>query len=252
MTAMTSPWILGPTATPARPARLFCLPFAGGSAAAYVPWRRIAAADIEVIPVQLPGRGGRIRERPLRHLDDVVAQLAAALRPALDRPYAMFGHSMGALLAFETLRALRDDGAPPPAALFVSARRAPHLPPHRAPMHLLSDADLLGELKALNGTPESVFDDQEFVDLLLPIFRADLTAVETHVYRPGAPLDCPIHAFGGDTDRVTEADLAAWAEETRVFSGVTMYSGHHFYLNDHREALIGKICRLFARFHGAR
>lgn len=228
-----SPWFLGFPAAAESPARLFCLPYAGGSAAAYMPWRRAADPRLGIIPVQLPGRGGRIREAPLHRLD---------------RPYALFGHSLGALLAFETQRRLRDLGAPAPVALFVSARAAPHLPRRRPPLHRLSDDDLIRELKTLDGTPAAVFEDPELVALMLPILRADLAAVETHEFRHDDPLDCPIHAFGGDADSVTAEDLDGWRAHTRAFSGVTLYPGGHFYQNAHRTALVTEICGLFDRF----
>ena len=128
MTVHSSPWFLGSGTGPARSVRLFCLPFAGGSAAAYAPWQAAINPRFEVVPVQLPGHGGRIREAPLQTMTAMAAALADAMAPRLDRPYAVFGHSMGALLGFETLRRLRARGGPAPVALCVSARRAPHLP----------------------------------------------------------------------------------------------------------------------------
>lgn len=221
-----------------RAVRLFCLPFAGGSAAAYASWQAAIDPRFEVVPVQLPGHGGRIREAPLQSMTAMANALADAMAPRLDRPYAVFGHSMGALLGFETLRRLRARGAPAPVALCVSARRAPQLPARRPPLHLLSDAQLIDELRSLNGTPDVVLGDRELLDLLLPVIRADLRAVETHVHRQETVLDCPIHAFGGERDSITEDDLRAWSEQTTGNSSVTLYPGDHFYLNDHRARLL--------------
>ncbi len=241
MTPQPSPWFLGGTPGVARPMRLFCLPFAGGSAAAYAAWQAAVDPRFEVCAVQLPGHGGRIREAPIQTMDALAVALAEAMMPRLDRPYAIFGHSMGALLGFETLRRLRAMGAPAPVALCVSARRAPHLPATRPPLHVLSDALLIEELRSLNGTPDVVLGDRELLELMLPVIRADLRAVETHVHREDAPLDCPIHAFGGIRDIISEDELRAWSEHTTAASRVTMYPGDHFYLNPHRATLLRAI-----------
>lgn len=238
MNVHPSPWFLGSGPLGARSVRLFCLPFAGGSAAAYAPWQGAIDPRFEVIPVQLPGHGGRIREAPLQTMTAMATALADAMAPRLDRPYAVFGHSMGALLGFETLRRLRSQGAPAPVALCVSARRAPQLPAKRPPLHLLSDAQLIDELRRLNGTPDVVLRDQELLDLLLPVIRADLRAVETHVYRAATLFDFPIHAFGGERDSITEEDLRAWSLQTTAKSTVTLFPGDHFYLNDDRAPLL--------------
>ncbi|MFG1372209.1 alpha/beta fold hydrolase [Xanthobacter oligotrophicus] len=238
MTAEASPWFLGGTTRGVRRLRLFCLPFAGGNASAYSSWQAAIDPAIEVVPVQLPGHGGRIREAPFQTMDEMAQGLADAMVRRLDLPYAVFGHSMGALLAFETLRRLRARGALMPAALFVSARRAPHLPPSRPPLHVLSDAELIGELRALNGTPDVVLADRELLDLLLPVIRADLKAVETYRFREAQAFDCPIHAFGGVGDSIPEEDLRAWSRHAAADFSLRMYAGDHFYLNDHRMPLL--------------
>lgn len=225
-------------ATGERPTRIFCIPYAGGSAAAFARWRAVADERVELIPVQLPGRGARIRERPVDRLDRLAAMLAEALGPRLDRPFALFGHSMGALLAFETARTLRRTGLPVPAALFVSARRAPQRASMRPPLHRLSDAQLIAELRALDGTPAAVLEDEELLGLMLPIVRADLKAVETHHYEAEPRLDCPIRAFGGTRDSIAPDDLSAWSEQTTRGFGLTMFDGGHFFLNTHYEAML--------------
>ncbi|MDI4656775.1 thioesterase II family protein [Xanthobacter autotrophicus] len=238
MSCEPSPWFLGGATRGARRLRLFCLPFAGGNASAYAPWQAAIDPAIEVVPVQLPGHGGRIREAPFQTMDEMAEGLADAMVRRLDLPYAVFGHSMGALLAFETLRRLRARGASMPAVLFVSARRAPHLPPSRPPLHVLSDAELVGELRALNGTPDVVLGDRELLDLLLPVIRADLKAVETYRFREAQAFDFPIHAFGGTGDSIAEEDLRAWSRQSTAGFSLTLYGGDHFYLNDHRIPLL--------------
>lgn len=224
--------------------RLFCLPFAGGSAAAYASWQGAIGPRFAVEAVQLPGHGGRIREPLFQSMEAMAAALADAMAPRLDRPYAIFGHSMGALLGFETLRRLRAMGAPAPVALFVSARRAPHLPATRPSLHLLPEGQLIEELRRLNGTPEVVLGDRELLELMLPVIRADLRAVETHVHADEERFDFPIHAFGGTRDTISEAELRGWSQQTQGASSATLYPGDHFYLNPHRASLLQAIVRL--------
>ena len=237
MSADPAAWFLSGVDDDA-PIRLFCLPFAGGSAAAYVRWRTVVDKRIAVVPVQLPGRGARIREEPLERMDDLADQLAAAIAPHAGRPYALFGHSMGAQLAFATARALRREGHPPPQALFLSGRRAPQCRGPRTPLHVLTDDELKSELRALGGTPAAVMEDDELLDLMLPVVRADLKAVETHTHRPEPPLDCPIRMFGGTRDSIPREDLAAWAEHTAAGFELTMYPGGHFFINEHHPAML--------------
>ncbi len=158
---------------------------------------------------------------------------------------------MGAELAFETARTLRSQGHPLPMALFLSARRAPQRPSTRTPLHVLTDDELKRELYAMGGTPAAVLADDGLLDLMLPVVRADLKAVETHPYRPEPPLACPISVFGGTRDTIAPGDLSAWAEHTTRRFDLTMYDGGHFFLNDHAgdmlriisEALCGMLLR---------
>ena len=234
-----------------RAIRLFCLPFAGGSAAAYARWRTLVDPRVALVPVQLPGRGARIREEPVERMDHLADMLADALEPHLTAPFALFGHSMGAQLAFETARTLRRRGRPAPRALFLSGRRAPQRPSARTPLHVLTDDELKSELRKLGGTPAAVLADDELLDLMLPVVRADLKAVETHAYTPEPPFECPIHAFGGTRDAVSTDDLAAWSTHTTGPFALTMLEGGHFFINEHHPrmlAVMGEtLCETLAR-----
>ena len=158
--------------------------------------------------------------------------LAQALAPLLDKPFAFFGHSLGALLGFELARQLRRQSDIQPVRLFVSADRAPQIPSRERPIHALSEGDFLAELRRLNGIPEMVLEDAELMQIMLPIVRADVAAYETYVYATEPPLDCPISGFGGLQDlRVNRADLEAWREQTSASFSLRMFPGDHFFLN---------------------
>jgi medium-chain acyl-[acyl-carrier-protein] hydrolase len=189
--------------------------------------------DVEVCPVQLPGRGTRLMERPFTRVVPLVAALADALHPFLDRPFAFFGHSLGTLVSFALARRLRSRYGAGPAHLFVSAGPAPHLPHRHSPIHDLPDKDFLGALRQMNGTPTELLDHRELMELMLPVLRADFALYETYAYSTEPPLDCPITAFGGLHDlRVNDGDLQAWQAHTTASFSIRKFPGGHFFLNE--------------------
>jgi surfactin synthase thioesterase subunit len=234
-----SRWIIlhrGPG--PAR-VRLFCFPYAGGGAGIFRRWTPLPPG-LELCAVQLPGREDRYVEPACRTVTELLAPLTEAVRPHLDLPYAFFGHSMGALIAFELTRELRRQGAPLPGHLFVSARRAPHLPARKRALHALPDAEFDAELRALDGTPAAVLADRELMALMTPVLRADFAVCETYDPVDEPALDLPIHAYGGSEDsEATREELDGWRQHTSRFAGVRIFPGNHFYLQDQAPALVG-------------
>jgi medium-chain acyl-[acyl-carrier-protein] hydrolase len=162
-----------------------------------------------------------------------VEALAQALVPLLDKPFAFFGHSLGALVGFELARRLRWQSGVQPIGLFVSAARAPQIPPRHRSIHALPEKEFLSELRRLKGTPEKVLEDTELMQLTLPVLRADFAVYESYVYSiSGAPLDCFISAFGGLQDhRVSRGDLEAWRDQTSTAFSLRMFPGDHFFLS---------------------
>ncbi len=245
MNYSTNSWFICPKPAARARIRLFCFPYAGGGVPVFRRWPE-GLPGVEVWVAQLPGRGSRFGEEPLTSMLTLVQELARHL-PADDdeRPFAFFGHSMGARAAFELARLLRRQGEALPVQLFVSGCPAPQLP-HERPLHILPKAAFLAELKRRGGIPQKMLAKAEvfgtlpeLLDLLLPIVRADLTVYETAVYSSEPPLACPITAFGGrDDPLVSQEALAAWEEQTAGPFQMSFFAGDHFFLQTAERELL--------------
>lgn len=219
--------------------RLFCLPYAGGGASAFRRWSEQLPYEVEICPVYLPGREHRLREPAFTRLTMLVEALAQGLRPVLDVPFALFGHSMGALISFELTRYLRRNALPMPVQLFVSAHRGPHLPMRRAPAHNLPDDELIDLLRQFGGTPQAVLQHTELMKIVLPVLRADFELCETYSYQPEASLACPISVFGGEQDtQVNVQELQAWQQQTCHNLTLHIFPGDHFFLHSQQALLL--------------
>lgn len=219
--------------------RLFCLPYAGRGASLFRTWERHLPSEVELFPVQIPGRETRLREPAIDCVVRLVETLEASLSPYFDIPFALFGHSMGALVSFELARLLRRYGKCEPVQLFVSGHRAPQVPLERARLHDLPEPALLEQLRQLNGTPDAVLGCSELLRLMLPTLRADLALCEKYEYRPEEPFDFPIAVFGGTKDStVSESQHAAWRAHTCQSFTLRMFEGDHFFLHSARLPLL--------------
>ena len=224
---------------PGRPGspRLICLPHAGGGASAFHPWRTLAT-DVTVSAVQLPGREDRFVEDRLTDVDTAARIVADRISAESPGAYALFGHSLGALLAFEAARHLCAAGAPP-LAVYVAGQAAPHLHPP-ADMYAAPDDELIAYLRSLGGIRDEVFDSPELLALLLPIIRADLQMSDTYVYRDGAALPCPLRALHGEDDNsVSKADTLGWAEHSSDGFRFESFAGDHFFITQQAEQVLG-------------
>ncbi|MCC6191429.1 MAG: thioesterase [Anaerolineales bacterium] len=242
-TSAVSAWVAHRKPKPQARLRLYCLPYAGGSASVFRTWADGLPAGIDVWPIQYPGRENRLRERPINSVSGLVDTLGQALEPTLEAPYAIFGHSMGGLVGFELARWLAARQRAP-LHLFVSGSRAPHRADPDVRIHDLPDAQFVEALRRLKGTPEPVLQNPELMELLSPALRADFEAVETYRYRPGPPLDCPISAFAGrDDQKVSEADITAWKEQTRERFRFRQVPGDHFFVRTAPQPLLWAIAQ---------
>ncbi len=228
------------------------LPHAGGGASAFRGWADLFPDAVEVCPVQFPGRENRMREPAFDRVQPLAEALSAVLAGWGDLPYAVFGHSTGALVAFELARHAARTGAPGPVHLFASGRRAPDLPSRQRELHRLPDDQLVAELRTLGGMPQAVLDHPELLQLILPVLRADLALTETYTPTPGATIAVPITAcFSADDGKVNQDEAQAWARHTTAGFHLRAFPGDHFYLFAHRdrvaEALTADLGTVIAR-----
>jgi medium-chain acyl-[acyl-carrier-protein] hydrolase len=222
--------------------RLVCIPYAGGASRIFQRWAELLPAGVDLWAVEAPGRGSRIREPPFETIGAVVDEVLAALEPELALPVAVFGHSMGALIGFELVRALRRHDLPQPVELFVSGHQAPQLPPTEPSTRDLSDADFVERLRRLGGTPEVALEHPELMNVFLPLLRADFAAVERYEYRTEAPVACGISAFGGRSDQLVRREqLEAWRVHTVGRFAVHLLAGGHFFLQHSAPTLLASI-----------
>jgi len=239
----SSTWFVCPQSNPRAEARSFFFPYAGGGPAAFSKWIADLPHELEGWVAHYPGRGSRHREPPIRDLASLAASLSQAIQPLLDRPFFFFGHSLGALVAFELARLLRHNNLHQPKILFVSACGAPHLPDPHPVIHALPDTEFLEAVKGFNGLPSEFLDLPEALQLLLPTLRADLEAMESfHYAEEEHPLSSPIVVFGGlDDPRVSRERLEGWSSHTNSGFKSHYFPGDHFFLNTARESIIASI-----------
>lgn len=220
--------------------RMFCFPYAGGSSSIFATWWRSLPKFVDVVPVQLPGRGSRIRERPWKKISELADAIAEELLPAFkEKPFVFFGHSMGATLGFEVAARLARQNKVLPEFLLISGRRAPHIPDHDPATYDLPRDEFMHELKRLNGTPKEVLESAELMELIEPVLRADFEAVQTYQYSPSPPLQCPFIVMGGSDDlEVKREFLEGWRMHTSAGCSVTMFPGDHFFLHAQKERVL--------------
>lgn len=212
--------------------RVFAFPYAGGGAATYYRWRAVLARGIDLVPILLPGREARIAEAPLGDMRSLVSEIADAIAPLVDEPYALLGHSLGAWIAFELARELRRRHVPAPRALVASASAAPQRGRATAVLHNLPDTEFVAEMaRRFDGIPAAVRANQELLQLFLPAMRADMQLIETYEYIEEPPLSTDIIALGGaDDSAVTATSLGAWRQQTTQTFTSRLWPGGHFFL----------------------
>jgi medium-chain acyl-[acyl-carrier-protein] hydrolase len=245
----TSSWFSFPRQNPQASLRLFCFPYAGGNSLMFRKWPDYLPPHVEVCAVQLPGRGVRLSEPAFTQLPALVRAAARALLPYTDKPFAFFGHSMGASIGFELARQLRADNSPQPRHLFLSARNAPQVVVSSPRTYDLPEPEFIAELHRLNGTPKEVLEHEELMSFVIPILRADFALCHTYHYQPGQPLDCPISVYGGLLDEsVPRENLEGWREQTRAAFILRMFPGDHFFIHSDQLLLLRALSQELSQY----
>jgi surfactin synthase thioesterase subunit/glycosyltransferase involved in cell wall biosynthesis len=222
--------------------RLFCFPYAGAGALAYLPWTSALAERASVCPVRLPGRETRIREKPFESMAELVDALEGAITPYLDQAFAFYGHSMGGAIAFELARSLRRHGKPLPLGLYVSAVRAPRFRLNWTPTPAPSEAQFLEQLRQLDGIPVEMIDSSQAMQVAMPALRADSALYRSYVYFPEEPLAISIFAYGGTADpNVRPEHVEAWREQTTSRFVRREFEGGHFFIRSARAAFLNAL-----------
>lgn len=239
-------WILRHKQNPQARLRLFCFPYAGGGASLFRPWADALLPEVEVCPIQFPGREHRLAEPAYTRMDALVQALAEAIYPYLDRPFAFFGHSMGGLICFELARQLRRMYDRHPVRLYIAAHRAPHLPNPSVTSMLIYNQplEMFKEVLRFEGTPERILQNDELMRVLMPTLRADFELCDTYEYRDDSPLECPFSLFGGLADtRIDTASLEAWRTHSSEACTLRMLPGSHFFLHTAQDLLLAAIAQ---------
>lgn len=226
-------------------ARLFCFHHAGGGASSYRNWHpSLEAIGIEVVPIQLPGRENRISEPCITNVPQLIETMAKELSPYLDRPFALWGHSMGAMLAFEFGTHLQQEAEKCPRCLFASAKGAPQHQDVLAPTSGLSDAAFIESVGRFGGLPDGVLADAEMLELVLPALRADFELCEQYEYAGARRLGCPVFCYGGIQDStVSSQALMGWESMTSTGFTIRRFPGGHFYPQSQPKLLMSALMK---------
>ena len=226
-----SSWIICPQPRLHPKIKLICFAYAGGSGWIFRNWAEHFPETVEVYAIELPGRGRRISEPVLIEINSLIQTLGPKLLPNLNTPFVFFGHSLGALVAFELCRWLKYMTQLTPVQMWVSAARAPHLPAETPPIHNLPEPAFIDELQRYQGTPASALKNRALMALMIPALRADFSILETYQYQPGLKLSCPIVGFWGQQDTiVSKNEVLAWQIHTDSFSLKEIH-GNHFFMH---------------------
>ncbi|MEB3218791.1 MAG: thioesterase domain-containing protein [Nostocales cyanobacterium 94392] len=228
-----SSWISCPKPNPRATLKLFCFPCAGGTTSPYSKWHKYLPEEIEINLIQLPGRSYQIEEPLFTNFLPLIKTVTSEIKPYLNKPFAFFGHSMGATLSFEITRQLRRENHQIPTHLFVAACPAPHSPIKEPFIHQLPETEFITELQnRYNAIPQSIVNNKELMQMFLPCLRADFTMIETYMYALEKPLDCPITVFGGLQDKaISMNNLEYWCVNTNDIFKLEMFTGDHFFLH---------------------
>jgi medium-chain acyl-[acyl-carrier-protein] hydrolase len=222
--------------------RLFCFSYAGGNAATFRRWHNKFTDNVEVVSIQLPGRANRFGEPVITEMEPLVDQVLNAVSGCLDKPYALFGHSLGSRIAFQLAVECSKNGLRMPCHFIASASRSPDLPIGIGDIYKLPDEEFLTEMGKLNGTPLSILKNKELMQMLLPQLKADFCLAYEYQYADDIKLDIPVSVFGGEEDTdIAYSQLQSWDKYFVTPPDITMFEGGHFFIEDENSGIVDKV-----------
>lgn len=237
---MSEKWIVTPRPNPRARTRLFCFHPAGNGASMFVPWATLLPEEVELNIIQLPGRENRLRETPINRIESVINELDEVAFPLLDRPFAIFGVSMGALIGFEFARRLRQTYNIEPTHIYAASRRAPQTPDRFTLISQLPNRVFLDTIQSrYHCIPEVIWKDEELMRLFLPLLRADFALLENYTYQAEPPFTCPLTALYGNEDETTNSeDISGWRLHTKADYTQQMFDGGHFFITKQNAGVV--------------
>jgi medium-chain acyl-[acyl-carrier-protein] hydrolase len=234
--------LVTPKKRPNADLKLICFPYAGGGVSTYSTWVEHLPVNVELSIVQMPGRGSRMFESAHANMKDVMNELLDIMLDFLNKPYIFFGHSLGSRIAFELMKELQALQHPLPLHFIASGSRGPHDKSNKKDIYNLPRQKFIAELKKLNGTPKAVLENQELMDLFLPLLRADFELADTYCYEGDAIFNCPITVLGGEKDiGISFAQLESWQNFFVQKAKVHMLFGDHFFIDSHKNICLEKV-----------
>jgi medium-chain acyl-[acyl-carrier-protein] hydrolase len=248
--AQISSWFYIQKPRPSASHRLFCFPYAGGGASVFRDWFQSLPQEIEIVAIRPPGREIRFSGAPISSLVQLVQLLYQNLLPLFDKPFMFFGHSNGALASFELARLLEAKRTVGPDLVILSAKRPPHIPDPRKNISHLPDKEFLVELREFNGTPQEILQNQELMNLLIPVLRADFSLSETMTHVDNTPLKAETILFHGIRDRITKEEVVAWQDLLLKPHKLVEFSGDHFFIDSQRDELLSVLGSLLRQHIG--
>ena len=252
----SNPWFHIKKPMPNAKMRLFCFPYAGGSAQIYVDWHEYLPDSVEVVALQYPGRGSRFADPLIGTCKEMVDSIIPEMLPALNKPFALFGHSNGGMVSFELARELYKRGVTNQLHHFLSAKRAIHLPPVRKPMHNLPFDEFIEQIVDLGGTPPEILAQKELMELFVPILRSDFSLGETFSYQDTHKLHCDATLlYGSEDNDVPKEDVLAWQQLIEKPVDTHEFEGGHFFINSGKEKVLElvnhKLVQILAQIPGS-
>lgn len=223
--------------------KLFCFPYAGGSAMVYSKWKKLTDDSFEILPVEIPGRGIRFAEELCDNMEDLIDDLYSRLEQSfIAEEYMLYGHSMGSWIVYYLMHRIVKEGIRLPSHLYLSGKEAPHIVKNELPVHKLSKSEFIEKIFSLGGTPVEFFRNEEMLDVFVPILRNDYKLIETCIYQePEKPFDCGITIFNGTEDDLDEEDIRGWSRYTTKGFDVYYFEGGHFFIHDYAKEMLNCI-----------